>query len=299
MPPVWVHRIDGTGWVHLQRVVGAGAAFRLKKALKTDLATLAAPLRAGLRDLLPVARAFDICMGPGSVSPGVVELGGAGAADLIMKFDNSIEQKLASFLGEDCPPGFGEISYQEIAELLPLLGAVTEDAVLALLTDIGTPLLRKLKGAREVLGASSDDISQCANSLTEFIDRLLRSAFTPDEVMAWVNEFTPGRNDRMAHESPTGIRPSKFAEALCFLHAGSPPPDDDTVAEVAASALVAARSQLQKLKHADETGPEDRTDLEHYFEIVEASFLLIFKLGWRLADEDRIESMRARLAAVA
>ncbi len=297
--PPWVKNLPTTGWKHVHRTVGAGAAMRLRRALEEDLEVWTPAMRKGLRDLLPLARALDLCVG--TVDPvrlsqleSLRALRDARAVDFLVKIDVTIQRKL-----EQQSTIVGPSSLASIIDLLPMLGSNTENRVVEQLVALRSPLLRKLRGAREVIGATSDDVSQAANSLIEFIDRLFRSAFTPKEVLTWVSMYLPHRYDELTFRQQGCDRPTRRAEALCLMHAGCAPPEEYSIAEAAALALANSRNSLQGLKHADCPTELERQNLVTYLDVVEAAFLLVFQLGWRAADETALTLLRQRLSLAA
>ncbi|MFF4647161.1 hypothetical protein [Streptomyces sp. NPDC001389] len=82
-------------------------------------------------------------------------------------------------------------------------------------------LVRKIRGAKDALTHSEDGISQAANLLIEVIDRIMREAFTKEDVMAWVEANLPDEPG-LTFEKDDTVLPNKRAEALCFVYRRGP-----------------------------------------------------------------------------
>ena len=138
---------------------------------------------------------------------------------------------------------------------------------------------------------SVDGVSQAANSLVEFIDRLLRQAFSEADVVSWSNTHFPG-DKRMFHQG----RPTARAKALCFVYAGLDVPEPPSVLhELVASGVVATRRQLEKLKHADLGTDEERQLLAAHLNGIEGFLTLVVGLGWAAVPDEKLETLKVRL----
>ncbi|MEK8109203.1 hypothetical protein NKG94_39865 [Micromonospora sp. M12] len=168
----------------------------------------------------------------------------------------------------------------------------------AAVKELSAALGRKIQGARDALEFSADPVAQAANSLIELIDRLLRAAFTDDEVMKWVEANYPSAKGLtyidQKGESPKH-RPTKKAQVLCFVHAGLPVGEPSPLHEMAATAIAIVRRQLQKLKHADLGTEEEALEVAKHLNAVEGFLHLAVGVTWALVPDERVDALRARL----
>jgi hypothetical protein len=162
--------------------------------------------------------------------------------------------------------------------------------------ELSETIVRKLRGARHAVENSPDPVSQAANSLIELIDRMLRGAFSDEEVLAWVAEHVPERKG-MTHAPPnaTGPRPTRRARALCFSYAGGAVLENSMLHEAAAVVLVQMHQLLEGLKHADRGTDEERAELLNFIASVESYVLLVCRVGWTMCNEADLARVRARL----
>ncbi len=219
------------------------------------------------------------------------QLAGATTFDLLGLNAGKLMVQLDSLLGEKVLPVLPmDLADAEAADLVdtPQLASVVR-ASLSLSTRrqlmrANQSLVRKLSGARDALSHSADGVAQAASSLIELIDRILRESATRDEVLNWIHREVPDSPDLTFEDSGVGLRPTKRGEVLCFLYGGGqvkrePTEADDGkgpsfVHEVLARVVVSARSELQRLKHADEPGDGDKAQLELLLAAVEGALLL-------------------------
>jgi hypothetical protein len=159
----------------------------------------------------------------------------------------------------------------------------------------GTLVTRKIQGAKDAIAMSADPVSQAATSLIELIDRLLREAYSDDQVMRWVV-------DNYAHEGNMTFldggrpRPTKRAQALCFVHAGQPRDDEPQVRELLADVIVSARTSLQGLKHADRGTPDELGTIEELMAALEGWFMVGVVLAWATLPEEVVNDLYDRIA---
>jgi hypothetical protein len=92
-------------------------------------------------------------------------------------------------------------------------------------------------------------------------------------------------------------RPTKMAQALCFVHSGQPVAEPSPLHELAAAALVTTRSALQQLKHADRGTEEELVEVRRYLAAVEGFLDLAVGLVWAIAPTDQVDRLRERLEA--
>ena len=183
----------------------------------------------------------------------------------------------------------------EIAAVIPGLRDVVGDRAHDLAEELGSVVARKIKGARDAVAMSADPVSQASNSLIELIDRLLRTAFTDNEVLAWLEENYPA-NTALTYVKDGGLlRPTKRAQALCFVFGGQPKDDHPQLGEMLASVIVGARSELQGLKHADTGAPEELDQLGRLMGAVQGFFALGVRLAWGRLSADALSELHRRV----
>lgn len=306
-PPRWLRRAAAPEFHRFaRRFLGPARLDRIIAAAKEDGAIMAVAVRRALRYVMPLATAADHCVGVLSAEQrakidGLSAITESSLLEAAVKLDSLIghlddvgipiaaEAARPSEL-VDLPGAIGELASQ-------LQHSITEDTQ-ELLEEMSAVLGRKVSGARDALEHSSDPVSQAANSLIELIDRLLRSAFDSTTVMAWVQTHFPNRAD-LIHFVDGRSRPTKRAEALCFAHAGEPPSDEPLLQETIAATIVAARSELQRLKHADSCTDEERAELTRMLHAIEGATVLVLRIAWLGVEKDRLLDLRARLAIAA
>ena len=161
------------------------------------------------------------------------------------------------------------------------------------LIDFDNSFLRKLRGAQDALEHSSDPVSQSANSIVELVDRILRTAFGKDEVVDWIIEQMSERFDELTY--PKG--PTKLGESLCFVYAGGEVGSFSPIHEVLARAIVELRTQMQKLKHSDRCSEEEVELANDGLAALRMLLWAAMTYGWRVADPERVSSVKVRLSA--
>lgn len=168
------------------------------------------------------------------------------------------------------------------------------------LLDLSGRLSRKVRGARDALDHSADGVSQAANSLVEFIHRLLREAYDDRTVINWVNSTHPEEGDLLYADKDSGrVRPTKRAQTLCFVYGGRAPGDDLFVFnEMAAAGLVATRGRLQKLKHSDDGSQKETQDVRRGIAAVEGFIVYAVRVGWMAMPDEELTAMRVRLGNI-
>ncbi|TQL96025.1 hypothetical protein FB559_1543 [Actinoallomurus bryophytorum] len=206
-----------------------------------------------------------------------VLLGDKLLATLPMELTSATEEDLLAWRSED------------FALLAEQFRELASRASLLRIERANSPLVRKVKGARDALEYSADGVSQAANSLIELIDRLMRERFERETVIEWIDANLPHDATLVYMDDKNQRRPTKRAEALCLVYGGgavaSLAPDVDGGAtpsfihDLLARAIVAARGDLQKLKHADGDLRDDREKLLVLLPAVEGALLLGLQLG--------------------
>ncbi|MEP9384604.1 hypothetical protein [Nocardioides sp. KR10-350] len=283
------------------RLLGAARYHRLEQALKKDLEVVLVGARRVSRWTLPFALALeDICEPLGQGAMTEIFGGGwdGGFLDLIVEGDRLIEKAV----GWAAP---GELIRARPEEREPLtadaLRAMTDEIrdVIAgqtseILNDLKDTFRRKMQGARDALAFSSDAVSQASSSLIEFIDRLLRDAFSDDEVLAWLDENFESKKDLVFSRRDGIVRPTKRAQALCLAYGRTKIEQRNALNELAASSLVAARARLQQLKHADDGTPEEREQVVMALAAVEGFLMIVVRLSWASVPKDRLQALQMR-----
>jgi len=295
----WIARFTKPGGRRfLLRLTGSQHYARLKQAAQLDGAILAVAVRRGMRTFLPLAAALDdlaLMLKPEELERfegfSAVEHVGLrmlsevdGLLEKVFKWDLPLAD-LPLRADERSPL---EMDMPKLAEKLrPLVSAASLERV----EGLSEALHRKLRGASYALENSPDGVSQAANSLVEFIDRLVREAFTPREILAWAEGRYPDKENR---QESNLSRPSKRAQVRCFVYGGQPG-QVAPMYELASSGLLSARDRLQKIKHADRNTEQEREELRQIIRAIEGFFLFAFRLGWSLQDDASLERLRARL----
>lgn len=303
--PRWAKKTGTDSWKRfLRRFIGAAAYDRLAAALVSDTTVLAHALRQLISKIQPYALAVDDCailltpeqvakLGPFGTGPTnsvlhlVLTLDGVLTKVLEANFDFSSIAFDPNLPGES---DLGEI----IENLRPLLSGATRK----MLAEISAKLSRKLAGASTALNTSEDGVAQAAGSLVELIDRLFREAFPDEQVLAWLEATDRGAGSEFVYiDKSKGIsRPTKRAQALCFVHGGQVA-ERSIFHEVAAAGLVVAREKLQKIKHADTGDPEEREIVERALTVVESFLSVAIEIGWLGLPSETVDGLKLRLAA--
>jgi hypothetical protein len=293
----------------LERLLGSAAYYRLRVALQQDCLIVTTALRRAARALMPYTVAFDDLMSmlPSTHLDKFPRL--AGNSNFLLALMLQIDKALDRFFEFGAPtativegsPTGEPLSLNDLSVLADQLREVVSGHSRESVTRLNTALGRKIKGARDALDYSADAVAQCANSLIELVDRLLRAAFTEDEVMEWSRTNYQNLKNMTYVERRDGgterLRPTKMAQALCFVHSGQPVAEPSPLHELAAAALVTTRSGLQQLKHADRGTDEELVEVRRYLAAVEGFLDLAVGLVWAIAPTDQVDRLRERLEA--
>ena len=303
----WIDRIRNDGFDRfLRRLVGAAAYDRLKSALREDGAFCLVAARRAIRGLMPFLVALDDCAAPltpeqlaalpskDAITSSLLKI----AVDVERAIDRGFETLAVPFeLIGALPEEQRGICADDLANLVDTLRVVISGRSRESLEELNATLGRKIRGARDALEFSADPVSQCANSLIELIDRLLRSAFPAEQVIDWIERNFPEREELKYTDPKRGIRPTKRGEALCFAYAGVDVGEPSLFHELAAASVVAVRTSLQQLKHADLGTAEEQAKVAQHLATVEGFISLALRVSWAAASEESINRMKERLAA--
>lgn len=291
----------------LSRLLGAKRYLQLKKAAEIDWALALLGIRRLLRLGLPLAQALedafvtlndeernDFKRSPGQES---------AYLELLLHLDEMIdaflERRHMNFSTLGFPARAAEFSVLEVdlAELIRSMQAFLDVDMESFAAELNDMLARKFRGFEQALKNSDDGVGQAATSLIELIDRLLRTAFSKDEVLAWVTEHR--RDDpSLVHVKDGKTLPTKKAEALCFENAGQAPPEDARLHEMLANSIVRARTAAQKIKHADRGTLEEAEKLRVLMHAVRGAFTFSFRVNW-IKGSARYISLRQKFAQAA
>jgi hypothetical protein len=271
----------------IRRLVGAAQYDRLESALHSDSAVIIVAMRRMLRYLMPLAVAIDDCTGVLTPSQVSKTLGGSKAnaakrsyldvaVQLDAVLDRIFEGKLPLHLVPKRPGEGRALELDDLEQIADDLHVLIAGQTREKLSILDAVLARKLKGARDALEMSADAASQAANSLIEFIDRLLRRSFTEDFVLSWARDQMPNDFKQLVYvDSNSGRqRPTKRCQALCFVYGGLEVAAEaqSDLHEVMAAGLHEIRQQLQAIKHADEGTTEELAQLRRLMAGVEGFF---------------------------
>ena len=298
----------------LRRLLGAARYDRLELALRSDAAVMVVAVRRILRNIMPIAVALDDCFAV--VRPGqMAHLSSLSQLSQFSQFSQLSYSVLQAILQIDTlldkaidiglpilsvPAREEEVraSKLDLDELADQLHILLESQSGALINSLSRKLARKVQGARQALEFSEDGISQAANSLVELVDRLLRESFDRDSVVEWVEREYPQSRHLLLFEKEGRLRPTKRAEALCFVYAGQPAKDNaNGLHELVATALAEARSVLEKIKHADTGSPEELDSLKRQMAAVEGALVYALRVGWAIAGDEELKALQVRLGS--
>lgn len=302
----WVKRLETQGGrLFFRRLLGAAAYDRVVEALKVEGSAVVGGIRRGFRAFMPTVMALQDCCsllgeeqlaeleGFSNVQDSMIGMMVAIDSLLEQLVQNGFQLSALNIREEDV----GDLQ-SEASELVDTLRLLITEMSHDELTDLSDPLARKIDGARDALEHSVDGVSQGANSLTEFIDRLLRGAFDDEFVLLWLERNYPGTKD-LTHMSQGSTLPTKRGQALCFVHGGRDVDAPSPFHQIAAAGLVESRRNLQQLKHADVGTPAERELMERLLHAVEGYFMFAIRAGWSGADLERREHLKARFQQAA
>lgn len=289
-----------------RRMIGAAAYDRAMAAFNSDAAVVALALRRALRHLMPIAVAIDDCA---ALLPedaldefNVADLLAASSLRMLITldglFDNLMEGRFSFADLTQRVEDHHALSLEDLEAIAGRLHDVIEAQTRTNLLALNTSLARKIQGAIDAMNGSADAASQAANSIVEFIDRTLRNAFEDEYVLEWIQRNELKRRD-FVYLTPDGdVRPTKRAQALCFVCAGNDLDDGLVLHQMAAAALYQARRSLQRIKHADEGTEAELAEVREVMRGVQGFLTYAVRVGWAAASDDAVASLRSRLASV-
>lgn len=307
--PKFVKRARTDVWKRfLRRLVGAAAYDRLVSAVYADTAVVVAAVQVAVRVIQPLALAIDNCAA--TLSPEqITKLGPFGNGDpttsvlrTFLSLDNALTQlvdmefDLSAFDGDADEVKDVHADDVILDELVETARLALSGEIRAMLSSVNDLLRRKLSGAVTAIESSDDGVSQAANSLIELIDRLLRKAFTDAEVLEWLEATGRASKDLVFEDGNGKIRPTKRAQALCFVY-GANVSEPSPFHEVVAHSLVEVRTKLQKLKHAESNTPDEVSALRTMMDTVEGALSFAIRIGWMSLGLGTVDKLRERLEA--
>ncbi|GAB2988714.1 hypothetical protein GCM10023080_062910 [Streptomyces pseudoechinosporeus] len=294
----WAERFKNQNYSSFaERLLGAATYKRLIDSLKQDGAVVALAVRRGVRALTPFVVAWNDAVKISSqnqlkdVQP--ANILAVNAVEMLVSLDDFLGEKVIAALPMEVTSAkesdLATLAPEGVDDLVASFRSMVAEASVKRVERRNSPLVRKIRGARDALRFSEDGVSQAANSLIELLDRIMRESFKPAEVLAWVDVNLPDGID-LTHEVQSQRRPTKRAEALCFVYGGDPitpreasENDDgqgpDFIHDVIAVSLVSIRNQLQKMKHADYGTPEEKSQLLSILAALEGALMLGLTIG--------------------
>jgi hypothetical protein len=289
-----------------RRIMGAALYDKLAAAVREDGALVVVGLRRASRSLMPTALALDDCAATLSAEQ-LREVGGYEQIEnsmlsLALRLDSIYDKLLDMDLpldGVPIRPEEQRALQVDLSTLANQLRAIVATGSEERIAELNDALAKKISGAQDALLHSADGVSQAANSLIEFIDRLLRKAFTETYVLEWVASYYPDPKFELTFldKNQNRVRPTKRGQALCFAHGGEPAQNQSPLHRVAAAGIAEGRQQLQKLKHADVGGTEEVEQMQELLRAVEGFFLFAIRVGWAGVEDTRFQELKTRLAA--
>lgn len=293
----WLNSFKGVNYrAFALRLLGAGDFRRLADAVKEDGAIVALAVRRGLRGLMPFAVAWSDAVSNMSENQrkavSKTDIIGLEVVQMVIKADEAFGKKFISTLPMQLTAATADdlVGWRpdDMTEIVSTIRHRVADSSAKRLERENSQLVRKIRGAKDALTHSEDGISQAANSLIELIDRIMREAFTKEEVMGWVEANLPDEPG-LTFEKDDSVLPNKRAEALCFVYRGGPTAREANehdngqgptlIHDVLARVIVATRTSLQKFKHDDAGTQEEKDQLFSLLAGLEGALLLGLAIG--------------------
>jgi hypothetical protein len=291
----------------LERLLGSGRYLRLKQAAEKDWALCLLGTRRLLRIALPFAQALEDAFAPLSEKERLpISKNSTHEAvyiQTLLKLDNMIdsflEKRSMDFSGLGFPARSTELTILDVGlgELIRSLQTLLDLDMETHAAELSDILRRKFRGFEQALVNSDDGVGQAATSLIELIDRLLRTAFSTEEVLAWVNSYRPG-DASLTHHKDGKVLPTKRAEVLCFAHAGQAPNEESQLNDVLANSIIKVRTAAQRIKHADRGTPEEAEQLRALMQAARGALVFLLRVSW-VKGTDRYENLQLRFATAA
>ncbi|MFJ4866089.1 hypothetical protein [Streptomyces sp. NPDC088748] len=289
----WLNSFKGVNYrTFALRLLGAADFRRLADAVKEDGAIVALAVRRGLRGLMPFAVAWSDAVGNMTENQrkavSKTDIIGLEVVKMVIMADEAFGKKFVATLPMQLTAATADnlVGWRpdDMTEIVSTIRHKVADSSAKRLERENSQLVRKIRGAKDALTHSEDGISQAANSLIELIDRIMREAFSNEEVMAWAEENLPNE-PLLTHKDKDGkIKPTKRAEALCFVYRGAPTAREANehdngqgptlIHDVLARVIVATRTSLQKFKHDDAGTQEEKDQLFSLLAGLEGALLL-------------------------
>ncbi|WP_328810580.1 hypothetical protein [Rhodococcus sp. NBC_00294] len=302
--PRWAKRLfrDNHYRRFAKKLIGSKHYDLLLQAFHADCVILSRGIRGVASYVRPYALAFDdltVLLTDQQVKDiGLPRELVASALRFIVEFDYALDELVESKFDWSkwkVPERDQFTNHDALADVLQQVRPLVTGPLIESLETINTRLVRRLRGANSALQHSEDGVSQAANSLVELIDWTFRTAFTDEEVISWLAAV---RKD-FVYDDHGRTRPTKRGQALCFVHGGATPEDGNVSAlhEMMAVAIVAARTGLQGLKHADEGTLEERDQVETHLRAIEGFLTVSIRLLWGGLPTEHVEKLHLRLAA--
>ncbi|WP_226487697.1 hypothetical protein [Streptomyces parvulus] len=288
----WLNSFKGVNYrAFALRLLGAGDFKRLADAVQEDCAIVALAVRRGLRGLMPFAVAWSDAVNNMTENQrkavSKTDIIGLEVVRMLIMADEAFGNKFVSTLPMQLTAATADdlVGWRpdDMTEIVSTIRRRVADSSAKRLERENSQLVRKIRGAKDALTHSEDGISQAANSLIELIDRIMREAFTKEQVMAWVEANLPDEPG-LTFEKDDAILPNKRAEALCFVYRGGPTAREaneydngqgpSLIHDVLARVIVATRTSLQKFKHDDAGTQEEKDQLFSLLAGLEGALLL-------------------------
>ncbi|GGR01906.1 hypothetical protein [Kitasatospora griseola] len=301
-----IHRRATSGMysMFVLRLLGAARYRAMLTAAKQDGAVVSLVLRRLIRSVMPFAVAWGDAVGLMSKAQvkAATQLDTRillNAVQLVVDVDAFFGEKVLTGLPmQETSATTDDLEIWDpraAPQFTQTFRALISDATVKRVERANSGLVKKIRGARHALQYSEDGISQAANSLIELIDRILREAFPQETSLAWVHANFDDF-DGLTHIEKGVEKPTKLAEALCFVYGGGPRPEPiavngveqagSVVHEMIARVIVTARNHLQKMKHADAGTQEEREQLLRILAAVEGALMIGLVLGGVKADPE-------------
>ncbi|MEU9663466.1 hypothetical protein [Streptomyces chartreusis] len=297
-PKNWLEKFKNANYKKfVERLLGAAQFRLLVNAVMEDGAVVALAIRRAVRALMPFAVAWGDALSLMTKeqlkTANRMDVLAINAVQVVVSIDGFLGEKLLSTLPMEVTTATESDltgwTPDGIDDLVLQFRTLVTEASAKRVERANSPLVRKIRGARDALAHSEDGISQAANSLIELIDRIMREAFPPDTVLAWIDGNLPDEPG-LTYFKDGQRAPTKRAEALCFVYGGGPVVPRDAnqydtgegptfLHDVVALGLTSARNKLQKLKHADKGTPQEREQLMAVLSALEGALMLGLTIG--------------------
>lgn len=303
--PEWAQKLKQDGSRRfLIRMLGAGTYRRCALAMQQDGAVIAAAIRKLSRRAMPHAVALDdLYAALPEVKMEELKQAIGGKSSLLalaVSLDQILEKKsdewgLALTEAAADVADLDQLTVGDLSEIAVRLRSLVQNSSREAVEGLSGALARKMAGARQALEHSDDGVAQAANSLVELVDRVLRAAFPDEFVLNWLGRNYSDAEDVKYAKDGGPIKPTKRGQALCFAHAGQDVEQRSPLHELAAAAIVAARSKLQQLKHADEGTVDEMVEVGKYMAALEGYMSLVIGVVWSNAPTERLDRFKRRL----